>query len=99
MEAERAGFASIGCSCLDGLWRGLLLAGLMAVHWSRLIFEDGTATNFQEEIADPIWQFCSRGIDVRATLGGLLPGVNILARHYQRHIVGKATPPGFAGSP
>ena len=70
---------------------GSILAGLMAVHWSRLIFEDGTATNFQEEIADPIWQFCSRGIDVRATLGGLLPGVNILARHYQRHIVGKAT--------
>ena len=70
---------------------GSILAGLMAVHWSRLAFEDGTATNFQEEIADPIWRFCSRGIDVWATLGGLLPGVNILARHYQRHIVGKAT--------
>ena len=56
-----------------------------------LIFEDGKATNFQEEIADPIWRFCSRGVDVWAVLGGLLPGVNILASHYQRHILGKTT--------
>ena len=70
---------------------GSILAGLMAVRWTRLSFQDGVATNFREEIADPIWRFCSRGIDVWAALGGLLPGVNVLARHYQRHIVGKAT--------
>ena len=70
---------------------GSILAGLMAVRWSHLIFEDGKATNFQEEIADPIWRFCSRGVDVWAVLGGLLPGVNILASHYQRHILGKTT--------
>ena len=70
---------------------GSILAGLIAVRWPRLTFEDGIATNFRVEIAEPIWRFCSRGIDVWATLGGLLPGVNILPRHYQRHIVGEST--------
>ena len=70
---------------------GSILAGLMAVRWTRLNFEGGVATNFREEIANPIWRFCSRGIDVWAALGSLLPGVNLLERHYRRHLVGLAT--------
>ena len=70
---------------------GSILSGLMAVRWLRLAFKDGVATNFREEIAEPVWKYCSFNIDVWAALGGVLPGVHFLSYHYQRHLVGKHT--------
>ncbi len=70
---------------------GSILSGLMAASWSQLRFEDRVVTNFREEIVKPIWRFCSLNVDVWATLGSVLPGVNLLTRHYQKHLVGKLT--------
>ena len=70
---------------------GSILAGLMATRWSRLTFSDGKATNFQEEIVDPIWNFCSLNIDVKAILWGVIVGPSTLASYYEKHLVGKST--------
>ena len=70
---------------------GSILSGLMAARWSRLAFNDGVATNFREEIVEPLWRFCSLNVDVWATLGSVLPGVNLLAQYFQRYLVGKKT--------
>ena len=70
---------------------GSILTGLMAVRWRRLTFQDGIATNFQEEIATPIWKFCSHNIDRTAILSGLVAGTWKLQHSYQKHIVGTTT--------
>ena len=70
---------------------GSLLSGLMASRWSRLAFRDGVAANFRHEIAQPIWDFCGRSLDVRAALLSLLLCKNVLPRYYRNHLVGKRT--------
>ena len=70
---------------------GSIVTGLLAVRWSRLSFEKGVAVNFREEIVVPIWKFCSLSVDVWAAIGSVLPGINLLSRHYERHLVGKHT--------
>ena len=70
---------------------GSILTGLLAARWSRLYFENGVAVNFREEIVAPIWKFCGLSVDVWATIGSVLPGVNMLSRYYQKHLVGKHT--------
>ena len=70
---------------------GSILTGLLAARWSRLAFENGVAVNFREEIVAPIWKFCGLSVDVWATIGSVLPRVNMLSRYYQKHLVGKYT--------
>ncbi len=69
---------------------GSILAGLMAARWPSLTFQGNVATNFQDEIVSPIWQFCSRHIDALAVPLGLVSGTWKLERSYQRHLVGKS---------
>ena len=78
---------------------GALLAGLLAVRWSQLNFHDGVATNFQQEVALPIWDLCGRNIDVRGALLSLVFGVNILPRYYRQHLVGDQTLQDIPDSP
>ena len=52
---------------------GSITTGYLAVKWTKLTFNaDGVATNFKSVIADPLQKFCSKGIDVKAGLSGLL---------------------------
>lgn len=67
---------------------GSILSGLMATRWPRLVYSDGVATNFQNEVVSPIWQFCSRNIDQTAVLFGLFAGTWKLEQSYQKHLVG-----------
>ena len=69
---------------------GALLAGLVATRWSRLNFNKDTATNFQDEIVDPIWDFCSLGIDLKTIFYGLFRNAKVLERHYRKHLVGES---------
>ena len=69
---------------------GSILAGLMAVRWSRLRFQDGVAVNFSEEIVMPVWEFCSRNIDRWAFVFGLLAGTWKLEQSYRRYLVGES---------
>ena len=67
---------------------GSILAGLLAVQWSRLDFRDGVAVNFPDEIFGPIWRFCSRNVDRAAVLFGLASGTWKLEQSYRKHLVG-----------
>lgn len=67
-----------------------ILSGLMAVQWPTLTFENSVASNFQEKIADPIWAFCSRNVDVPAALLGIISGTWKLEKSY-RALVGTTT--------
>ena len=69
---------------------GSILAGLMAVRWSRLNFQDGIAVNFGDEIAHPIWDFCSRNIDWAAAVFGIVAGTWKLELSYRRYLVGES---------
>ena len=69
---------------------GSILAGLLAVRWSKLRFQDGVSVNFGEEIVNPIWQFCSKNIDHAAVAFGLVAGTWKLEQSYRRHLVGES---------
>ena len=70
---------------------GSIVAGRLAVRWSRLQFDDlGLAINLHEEVVDPLQVFCRREVDFTSVgFGGLLPGISIgevLTRTYNRHL-------------
>ena len=67
---------------------GSILSGLLAARWSRLTYDDGIATNFQDEVVSPIWDFCSRNIDRTAVLLGLISGTWQLERSYRKFLTG-----------
>ena len=69
---------------------GSILAGLMAVRWSRLNFQDGVAVNFGNEIASPIWDFCSKNIDRAAVILGIVAGTWKLEQSYRRYLCGES---------
>ena len=68
---------------------GAILAGVLAVGWPNLNFQNGIAVNFQQEIAEPTWKFCSQTIDIPAALLGIFCGTRQLEKSY-RQIVGTA---------
>ena len=70
---------------------GSLLSGLLASRWSRLDFRNGVVANFQQAIAQPIWDLCGLNLDVGAALLSLLLGRNVLPRFYRKHLVGEQT--------
>jgi len=64
---------------------GSITAGWLGLHWKKLKFgKDGVATNFVEEVIDPIREFCSHGIEGEAVFCGL-------DKPYRRKLFGKAT--------
>lgn len=70
---------------------GSLTAGVLASRWSELTFDGaGRATNFEELVALRLRQFCSRTLDWKAILSGLIPFVSaagVARRAYDRHLV------------
>ena len=82
------------CDRFSSVSGGSLTAGVLATRWSELKFgSDGVATNF-DIVVEPILEQAGRRLDIPAVLIGLLPfttAANEVARHYRRHLVGKAT--------
>ena len=76
---------------LSSVSGGSILAALLATRWHRLKFRNGVAVNFIDEVAEPIWAFCSRDIDRMAVLFGLVAGAARLEESYERHLLGEFT--------
>jgi NTE family protein len=51
---------------------GSILSGILARRWKELDFVNGRAGNFQQVMAEPVQDFCSRTIDVDAAIFGML---------------------------
>lgn len=72
---------------------GSILAGILALAWSKLRFDHDRADNFVALVAQPVQKFCSKTIDVRAGLAGLLtPGKSAgdyLIQCYAKTLFGK----------
>ena len=78
-------------SAVSSVSGGALLAGVLAVRWSRLRFRNDVAENFEEEIVAPTLSVSGRTIDVPGILCGIFTGTRTLEGFYERHLVGKAT--------
>jgi NTE family protein len=74
---------------------GSITAGRLAVRWKKLMFQNDVAKNFGTEIIEPLRELCSRNVDVRAVLFGiLLPWKSItqmVQESYEESLLGKAT--------
>jgi NTE family protein len=74
---------------------GSITAGVLALAWPELRFEDGRAVNLDELVVDRVRQMARRDLDVRSVLGGLLrPRRSIadqVAAAYAEHLFGDAT--------
>jgi len=70
---------------------GSLTAGVLATRWGELRFDSaGRATNFEEVIVGRLRAFCSKTIDRKAILCGLIPFVSaaqVARRAYERRLV------------
>lgn len=52
---------------------GSITLGHLALHWNELDFDgNGSAKNFKKIIADPLQEFCSKDLDIKAVLTGLV---------------------------
>jgi NTE family protein len=74
---------------------GSIAAGWLGLQWNRLQFANDVATNFEELIANPLREFCSKTIDVPTVLKGwLLPfrhPSDFLIGRYRKALFGDAT--------
>lgn len=74
---------------------GSITAGQLARAWPTLRFDaHGRACNFTEQVANPLIRFASVGVDIKAALLGLLPGMTaagVVAAAYDRHLFRGAT--------
>jgi NTE family protein len=50
---------------------GSITSAVLAKYWNNLNFEHGVATNFEKEITQRIWEFCSDDFDVKTVFSGL----------------------------
>ena len=70
---------------------GSFTAGVLAARWSELTFDQtGYATNFESLVAGRLREFCSRTLDWKAVVIGLLPFVNaagVARRAYDHRLV------------
>jgi NTE family protein len=74
---------------------GSITAGVLAVAWSELTFDDGDrATNFADGVVEPVRRLAAKTIDFPAIIAGtLLPGSigNRIASSYDRHVFSEQT--------
>jgi NTE family protein len=72
---------------------GSIVSGVLAHRWSRLAFADGKATNFVEQIAEPVQEFCEKNLDVAVGIKGALTPFksagDYLRDAYAKHLFGK----------
>ncbi len=69
---------------------GSLLSGRLAARWARLKFEAGIASNYKNEVADPVLRFATRHVDAWAMGLGLIPKIGagrVTAWFYRRYLV------------
>jgi len=89
---------------------GSIINGVLATRWSSLAWTPlpgggETATDFEDKIANPIREFCTKSIDVSSVIiGGLSPFSSIadqVAHAYDKHLYDGATlqslPPPVSG--
>jgi NTE family protein len=80
-----------GIRRITGVSGGALTAGVLAAHWKELIFDgNGRATNFESVVAARVRAFCSKTVDRKAILFGLLPFVSaagIARRIFEKHLI------------
>lgn len=70
---------------------GSIASGLLAVRWKRLSFNTyGVATNFSDEVVNPLREFCSLNIDVTSIISGALNPFKSagqeVADEYRKHL-------------
>jgi NTE family protein len=74
---------------------GSITSGALAMKWSRLNFADDHASNFEAEVAKPLYHLAKHTIDLPAIGGGVfLPFVSvadILIREYKHFLFGDTT--------
>ena len=70
---------------------GGLVAVILATRWGKLNFENQRATNFREEITEPVLQLCGRNLDVSSAIAGLVVGPIVLEKRFENLLVGKLT--------
>ncbi len=74
---------------------GSIAAGVLGCAWSRLAFDSaGRATNFTALVVAPLTRFATVGVDVKAILMGILPGLTPagqVAKAYDRYLFRGAT--------
>jgi NTE family protein len=73
---------------------GSITAGVLALNWQKLNFNNGSASNFEEVIVNPIKRLAGRTIDVSSVVTGTLWFGTIgekIADSYRKHLFGDAT--------
>lgn len=61
--------------CVSSVSGGSITAGVLGLNWSRLVFANGAATNFEALVVDPVLDLADRRLDVVNILKGVLgPG-------------------------
>ena len=74
---------------------GSITAGLLALRWKNLVFQNDVTGNFIAEVVAPLRDFCKRNIDAPAIgEGALLPWKSVsdaIREEYEEHLLGKAT--------
>jgi len=73
---------------------GSITAGVLALKWKALRFENGVAKNFADEFVKPIMRLADHTIDAPSVFGGSLWFGTIgdkLIKAYRKHLFGNAT--------
>ena len=86
---EMGKLAEVGA--ISAVSAGALVAGVLATHWKKLAFDNSRAGNFGDEVAEPVFELCSRNLDVGSAFAGLVVGPTALEKHYEDLLVGSLT--------
>lgn len=73
---------------------GSITAGVLALNWRNLDFQNDVAVNFEQEIIEPIRKMATVTIDVWSVLFGLLPFTSVgsrIAAAYDKYLFNGAT--------
>jgi len=73
---------------------GSITAGVLALNWKKLVFQNGSASNFDDVIVKPIRRLADRTIDVSSVLTGTLWFGSVgdkIADAYRDNLFGRAT--------
>jgi NTE family protein len=84
-----------GLDRISSVSGGSITAGVLGLNWHSLGFENGTATDFDAQLVQPLRALAGATIDVRAVLAGILiPGKSVagmVAAAYRKHLFRAAT--------
>src|ERR1019366_5205239 len=71
---------------------GSITNGVLAMNWSKLGFDaNGVATNFDQQVTQPLRNMASQSIDVSSVITGVFGGVaKKIAEHYNQYLFNHA---------